>query len=52
MTAGSEAAALRMPDAGRTNRPIHISFGEFSVELKDGWDPQSVFEVLRIIKAL
>ncbi len=31
---------------------IHIRLGEFTVELQNGYDPESVFELLRILKAL
>ena len=52
MSPGNEIAAVRVPEAPNTIGSINIRFGEFTVELQTGCDPQRVFEVLRMLKAL
>lgn len=52
MTADNEIATVHIPEAPSTNGGINIRFGGFTVELQTGCDPQRVFEVLRILKAL
>lgn len=52
MSAGNEIATVHIPEASSTNGGINIRFGEFTVELQTGCDPQRVFEVLRMLKAL
>lgn len=52
MSASNEIATVRIPEAANTIGGINIRFGEFTVELQAGCDPQRVFEVLRMLKAL
>lgn len=52
MSAGDEIATVRIPETSSTISGINIRFGEFTVELQNGSDPQRVFEVLRMLKAL
>jgi predicted transcriptional regulator len=52
MSTGNEIATVRIPEAANTIGGINIRFGEFTVELQNGCDPQRVFEVLRMLKAL
>ncbi|QOX65695.1 transposase [Anoxybacterium hadale] len=51
MSTGSEIATVRIPEVSNTIGGINIRFGEFTVELQNGCDPQRVFEVLRMLKA-
>lgn len=52
MPTGSEIATVRIPETANITGSINIRFGEFTVELQTGCDPQRVFEVLRMLKAL
>ena len=53
MPAGNEVATVHIPEAAKpTVGGINIRFGEFTVELQNGCDPQRVYEVLRMLKAL
>lgn len=52
MSTSNEIATVRIPETSSTIGGINIRFGEFTVELQSGCDPQRVFEVLRMLKAL
>jgi hypothetical protein len=53
MSAGNEIATVQIPEASSKHiGGINIRYGEFTVELQSGCDPQRVFEVLRMLKAL
>ncbi len=53
MSTGNEIATVQIPAASNKSIDgINIRFGEFTVELQSGCDPQRVFEVLRMLKAL
>lgn len=53
MPLGNEIAKIHLPqDLGTVAGSINVRFGEFTVELQNGCDPQRVSEVLRILRAL
>lgn len=53
MSAGNEIATVHIPETSKnTAGGINIRYGEFTVEFQSGCDPQRVFEVLRMLKAL
>ena len=52
MSASNEIATIKLPELPKSIGNINIRFGEFTVELQDSCDPQRVFEVLRMLKAL
>jgi hypothetical protein len=53
LSAGNEIATVHIPEtSSETISGMNIRYGEFTVELQKGCDPQQVFEVLRMLKAL
>lgn len=51
----SPVAQLRAPELPSTASPatnINIKYGDFTVELPNACDPQHLYEVLRMLKAL
>jgi hypothetical protein len=49
---GKNISTLRVPEETVNGNGINIRFGEFTVELQNGCDPQRIFDVLRILKSL
>lgn len=53
MPVGNQIAKIQFPeDCGAVSGSINIRFGEFTVELQNGCNPQRISEVLRILKTL
>lgn len=51
----NKIATVQVSPASKKETPngeIHIRLGEFTVELHNGYDSESVFEVLRMLKTL
>ncbi|NCB42932.1 MAG: hypothetical protein EOM59_09965 [Clostridia bacterium] len=49
---GKNIATLRTCEESGSSNGMNIRFGEFTVELQNGCDPQRIFDILRILKAL
>ena len=52
MSTRNEIATIKIPEIPKSTGGINIRFGEFTVELQNGYDPQLAFEVLRMLTAL
>lgn len=52
LSAGNEIATIKIPQIPKSTGGMNIRFGEYTLELQDSCDPQRVFEVLRMLKAL
>lgn len=53
VTEETRIANLRMPEpVNSSGSAINIKFGDFTVELQNGCDPQRVYEVLKMLKSL
>jgi hypothetical protein len=53
MSSGTEVATLQIPEKEKPNNGhMNIRFGDFTIELQDGCNPQQVYEVLKVMKAL
>lgn len=53
MSADTEVATLQIPEKEKNkNGCMNIRFGDFTIELQNGCDPNQIYEVLKVMKAL
>lgn len=53
VSASTEVATLQVPEMAKDNNAcMNIRFGDFTIELQSGCDPQQIYEVLKVMKAL